>query len=81
MYLEGKKPEDIFKEEKITLISEKGDLEKIVEEVIKENEKAVADYKKGKENALQFLVGQIMKKTKGGVEPKTALEVIREKIQ
>jgi len=80
MYLEGKKPEDIFKEEKITLISEKGDLEKMVEEVIKENEKAVADYKKGKESALQFLVGQIMKKTKGGVEPKIALEVIREKI-
>jgi len=41
------------------------DLEKIVLEVLKENQKAVEDYKKGKTNALQFLIGQVMAKTRG----------------
>lgn len=38
------------------------ELEKTIQEVVRENEKAVADYKKGKENALMFLVGQVIKK-------------------
>jgi len=41
------------------------DLEKIVLEVLRENQKAVEDYKRGKTNALQFLIGQVMAKTKG----------------
>ena len=40
-------------------------MEKVILEVLKENQKAVEDYKKGKTNALQFLIGQVMAKTKG----------------
>jgi len=41
------------------------DLEKIILEILSQNQKAVEDYKKGKVNALQFLIGQVMAKTKG----------------
>ena len=44
-------------------------LQKAAEEAIAENPNAVADYKKGKEASLQFLVGQVMKKTKGAAKP------------
>lgn len=58
-----------FLEGKGDQISEEGELADIVEEIIKENPKVVADYKSGKEKALQFLVGQGMKETKGGANP------------
>lgn len=53
--------------------------ETAVLEVIKENERAVADYKEGKEEALNFLVGQVMKKTKGRAEPKEVRKLIVQK--
>lgn len=52
-----------------------------IEEVIKTNPKAVADYKKGKQNAIMFLVGQIMRKTKGEVEAKLVIEKLKEKLK
>ena len=54
----------LFQKQKATKISG-NDLEKIVLEVLSQNQKAVEDYKKGKTNALQFLIGQAMVKTKG----------------
>lgn len=52
------------------------ELDRIVTEVLEENPGAVADYKKGKENALQFLVGQIMGKTHGQADPDKAKELL-----
>lgn len=57
---------------------DRGELEKIVKEVIAENEKIVADYKGGKEAALQSLVGQVMKKTKGAANPEVTLKLLKE---
>jgi len=54
----------LLQQQKATKISG-SDLEKVILEVLKENQKAVEDYKKGKTNALQFLIGQVMAKTKG----------------
>jgi len=48
------------------------ELENVIQQVIGENPKAVADYKKGKEHAIMFLVGQIMRVTKGSIDPKKA---------
>lgn len=45
------------------------ELEKVVDEVISKNPKIVEDYKKGKENVLQFLIGQVMSKTRGQADP------------
>ncbi len=50
----------------------------VVKEVIEQNGKAVADYKKGKENALQFLTGQVMAKTRGGSRPDEVVSLLKE---
>ncbi len=62
-------------------ISDTSEIEKIVETVISENQKVVDDYKSGKENALQFLVGQIMKQSCGKADVKIARDILLTKIQ
>jgi aspartyl-tRNA(Asn)/glutamyl-tRNA(Gln) amidotransferase subunit B len=61
-------------------MSDAGELEKIVDAVLAKNAKSVADYKSGKENALKFLVGQIMKESKGKANPQVAEELLRKKL-
>jgi aspartyl-tRNA(Asn)/glutamyl-tRNA(Gln) amidotransferase subunit B len=53
-----------------------GSLQKIVRQVIKQNPKAVSDIKKGKTSAVEFLVGQVMRQTKGGTDPNEARKII-----
>ena len=48
--------------------------------VIAENPKPVEDYKKGKENALQFLIGKAMAELKGRANPKVLEELFRKKL-
>jgi aspartyl-tRNA(Asn)/glutamyl-tRNA(Gln) amidotransferase subunit B len=55
-------------------------LTNIVEEVVKENQEAVNDFKKGKKEALSFLVGQVMKKTKGKASPQVVNRLLKERI-
>jgi len=55
-------------------------LSEAVLKVVKENSKAVEDFKSGKETALMFLLGQVMKETKGNVNPKAAKEAITKTI-
>ncbi len=52
-------------------------LEEVVKKVLKANERAVRDYLEGEEKALNFLVGQVMKETKGKADAKEAREIIR----
>jgi len=60
---------DIAKEKGLLQQSDTGALKKVVEEIIKENEKAVTEYKAGKVASLMFLVGQGMRKSKGSANP------------
>jgi aspartyl-tRNA(Asn)/glutamyl-tRNA(Gln) amidotransferase subunit B len=76
MFKTGADPSQIIEEKGLVLIIDKAEIEKIVREVISQNQKAVLDFKKGKENAFQFLIGQVMKETKGRVNPKIAKEVL-----
>ena len=71
---------EIIKKKNLIQISDSGELNKIAEEIISENPKSVADYKSGKENALMFLVGQLMRKSKGKANPKIAKELLKEKL-
>jgi len=73
----GKGPNQIMKKNKLEVMADEGKIEKIVKEVIEKNPKVVADFKKGKENALQFLIGQVMKETKGKAEPKLVMEILK----
>ncbi len=69
MFETGKSPEDIVKEKGLIQISDEAELESIAQKVIDNNPKSVQDYKNGKQKALGFLVGQIMKETKGKANP------------
>jgi len=80
MIKEGGKPEEIIKVKGLEKISDESQLGPIILEIIKNNPKTIEDYKKGKENALQFLVGQAMAKTRGAADPKLLEELFRDKI-
>ena len=73
----GKSAAAIIKDKNLIQISDSGNLEAIVEEVIKDNAKSVNDYKAGKENVLMFLVGQTMKKSQGKANPKVVQEILK----
>jgi aspartyl-tRNA(Asn)/glutamyl-tRNA(Gln) amidotransferase subunit B len=69
-FASGKMPDAIVKEKGFEPpISDQGALERIIEEVIANNSKAVSDYRAGKTNALQALKGQVRKKTQGRAKP------------
>ena len=69
MFETGKSPEDIVKEKGLVQISDESELKSIAQKVIDNNPKSVQDYKNGKQKALGFLVGQIMKETRGKANP------------
>jgi aspartyl-tRNA(Asn)/glutamyl-tRNA(Gln) amidotransferase subunit B len=71
----------IVKEKGLEQVSDEGELESIAVRVIEENEKSVNDFKSGKENALSFLVGQVMRQSKGKANPKLAGEILRRKLE
>jgi len=80
MVEEGGKPEEIMKIKGLEKISGESQLEPIIFEIIKNNPKTIEDYKKGKENALQFLVGQAMAKTRGAADPKSLEELFKKQL-
>ncbi len=55
-------------------------LEKAVDAVLERNEQSIADFKAGKENALQYLMGQVMKESKGKANPQMVMELLRKKL-
>ncbi|MDO8492784.1 MAG: Asp-tRNA(Asn)/Glu-tRNA(Gln) amidotransferase subunit GatB [bacterium] len=71
-------PEKLAEEKGLLQKSDPEALKKIIEEVVAENEKAVAEYKAGKESSLQFLVGQGMKKSKGSANPQVLRNIFTE---
>jgi aspartyl-tRNA(Asn)/glutamyl-tRNA(Gln) amidotransferase subunit B len=76
MFKTGADPSHIIEERGLGLITDESEIEKIIKEVISQNQKAVLDFKKGKETALQFLIGQVMAKTKGKANPKLTREIL-----
>ncbi|MGF2614381.1 Asp-tRNA(Asn)/Glu-tRNA(Gln) amidotransferase subunit GatB [Rossellomorea vietnamensis] len=65
----GGDPSQIVKEKGLVQISDEGELLKIVSATLDDNPQSIEDFKNGKDRALGFLVGQIMKKTKGQANP------------
>lgn len=81
MFDSGKDPEEIVKEKGLSQISSSDVLEKIVDEVLSANPKSIEDYKSGKQQAAGFLMGQVMKASKGQANPKIAKELIETKLK
>jgi aspartyl-tRNA(Asn)/glutamyl-tRNA(Gln) amidotransferase subunit B len=77
MLSSGKDPEVIVKESGTTQISNEEELTQIIEKVLMENPESVDDYRKGKEKAVGFLVGQVMRMTKGRANPQVVNELLR----
>ncbi len=77
---EGVSPEEIVQQEGLLQVSSENELESVVKEVIDVNDKVWYDYKSGKENALQFLIGQVMAKTKGKANPAVVRELFKKMI-
>ncbi len=73
---EGKAKEIIAKRGLVQVNNEE-ELEKIVGKVIENNPKSVADYNAGRKQAITFLMGQVMKETKGQANPKTAMNLLK----
>lgn len=76
MFLTGKDPSNIIEEEDLGQLTETEDLEQVVTEVISSNQKVVEQYKAGKTASLQFLIGQVMKQTKGRAEAQKVKELL-----
>ncbi len=71
---------EYVEKEGLLAVSDSFELEKFCMEAIAENEKAVADYKKGNEKALNFIVGSVMKKTKGKATPAEVNDLLKKLI-
>ncbi|RWZ57995.1 Asp-tRNA(Asn)/Glu-tRNA(Gln) amidotransferase subunit GatB [Halobacillus fulvus] len=72
----GGDPETIVKEKGLVQISDEGQLTEIVVGIMDQNPQSIEDYKNGKDKALGFLVGQVMKETKGQANPPMVNKII-----
>ena len=80
MFETGKKPAEIIEEKGLAQIQDSSEIEGIVNEVLSNNQQSIEDYKAGKDRALGFLVGQVMKASRGKANPQIVNKLIREKI-
>ncbi len=80
MFENGKDPNQIVKDQGLIQISDESELEGIINTVLDENEQSIIDFKNGKDRAIGFLVGQIMKKTRGKANPQVVNKILLEKI-
>ena len=80
MFETGENAKDIVEKKGLVQMSDEGAIKEIVQKVVDANPQSIADYKAGKDRAIGFLVGQIMKETKGKANPqivnKLLLEII-----
>jgi aspartyl-tRNA(Asn)/glutamyl-tRNA(Gln) amidotransferase subunit B len=80
MYKTGKDAESIVREKGLVQISDAGEIEKIVDDVLAKNPKEVARYRAGEEKLLGFFVGHVMKLTKGKANPQLVNELLKKKL-
>jgi aspartyl-tRNA(Asn)/glutamyl-tRNA(Gln) amidotransferase subunit B len=80
MFNSGKAAQAIIDEKGLAQISNTSELETAAAQVIKENPQAVADFKAGKAQAVKFMVGQLMRLSKGRANPNMASEIITRKL-
>ncbi len=81
MLRSGRDAEDIVAERGLTQISDEGELEAMVEKVVEENPAVVEDFRKGKEKAVSFLVGQVMRKSGGRANPQVVNELLMRRLR
>ncbi|MBU2540100.1 Asp-tRNA(Asn)/Glu-tRNA(Gln) amidotransferase subunit GatB [Patescibacteria group bacterium] len=73
----GKDPSQIIEEKGLSQISDEKEIEKAIKSVIEKNQSAVDDFKKGKQNALQFLAGKVIAETRGKANPEMVQKLLK----
>jgi aspartyl-tRNA(Asn)/glutamyl-tRNA(Gln) amidotransferase subunit B len=81
MFDGGRDADALIAEQGLVQISDSGQMDKVAGEVIAANPQAVADYKAGKAQSLKFLVGQVMRATRGRANPGLASEALKKKLE
>ena len=81
MFEEAKDPAKIVEEKGLVQISDESAIKEIVKKVIEQNPPSVADFKAGKDKALGFLVGQVMKESKGKANPGLVNKLLKEELK
>ncbi|HOK56901.1 MAG TPA: Asp-tRNA(Asn)/Glu-tRNA(Gln) amidotransferase subunit GatB [bacterium] len=80
-FMTGEKPSEIVKKRNLIQIEDESIIKNIVNEVLQENQKAIDDWKKGKEQVIGFLVGQVMRKTGGKTNPNIVKEILLDSLK
>ncbi len=80
LFEQGGDPAAIVKEKGLAQVSDTGAIDGFAEQAIAANEKVAAEFRGGKEAALMFLVGQVMKLSRGKANPQLAAEALRRKL-
>ncbi len=80
MYDTGKSPSDIVKEKDLSQITDTDEISAVVDEVVSQNPQAVEDFASGKAQALGYLVGQVMKATRGKANPAKVNQLLKERM-
>jgi ATP-dependent exoDNAse (exonuclease V) beta subunit len=73
--------EEIVKENGIENITDDKEIRETIKKIIEANPESVTDYKNGHDRAIKFLMGQVMKETKGKANPKMAMDILTEELQ
>ncbi len=71
---------EIIKENNIENITDDSAIKEIIKKIIMNNPESVNDYKNGHDRAIKFLMGQVMKETKGKIDPKLAMEILQNEL-
>ncbi len=80
MFHSGKGANEIIAEKKLSLISDADEIRRVVRQVMDSNTGAIADYTSGKQQALTFIIGQVMKGTRGRANPGVVREIILQEL-
>jgi aspartyl-tRNA(Asn)/glutamyl-tRNA(Gln) amidotransferase subunit B len=81
MFNTGKRAGAIVAEKTLSQIGDTAEIREVVMEVVTKNNKAVSDYKSGKQEALTFITGQVMKATRGRANPSLVREILIKVLQ
>jgi len=80
MFETGNDPGEIIKIKDLAQVSDTGELEMIIDKIIDANAGAVQDYKKGKEASLKFLIGMVMRESRGKANPQLVEEILLKRL-
>ena len=81
MYATGKQAKAIVEEKGLVQVTDESAIESVIDAVLAESPKELADYRAGKEKLFGFFVGQVMKKSKGKANPKVVNDLLRSKLK